>query len=350
LNAPAATLILTLTMWYALTVTSVAVGWAVLAMVLIEIGRTARRVDFRWQGHVLSAAVFVRVMIANLNATTEFGVVSIRLVTVLPLVVMFYYLFHVLNRDAVDGRLTTREHSLRIPELSSYFGLIALLALLRFEFAPEWVAVTWAAVALTLAALGRFSGLAVFRPQAIFSAILVLERCALENFTATTSGGWWNERTVTIAAVAVLFLGAYKASRPTRTSQTPSAEDSQRSSIRKIFDTCVAESRHFFFFSAAALVTALIWLDAAGGYLTAEWAIEGLGVFLFAIVAGERIYRLFGLAILLVCTVRVVTLDIWRLETLQRILALIVLGAALVLVSFFYTRYRDTWRKVLLGV
>ena len=130
----------------------------------------------------------------------------------------------------------------------------------------------------------------------------------------------------------------------------PPPPNRDRGTIRHAFDTCVDSGHHFFFFSAAALVTVLIWFETAGrGYLTAAWALEGLVVFTFAVFAHERAYRVFGLMLLLVCTAKIVCLDVWRLETLQRILAFIVLGTALVLVSFFYTRYQDSWRKALWG-
>jgi len=73
----------------------------------------------------------------------------------------------------------------------------------------------------------------------------------------------------------------------------------------------------------------------------------GLGVFLFALLVGERSYRLTGLGLLLVCVAKILLMDIWRLSLSDRWIPLVVLGAVLSLVSLLYTRYPNVIRKYL---
>jgi uncharacterized membrane protein len=82
-------------------------------------------------------------------------------------------------------------------------------------------------------------------------------------------------------------------------------------------------------------------------YLTAAWGAEGVLVFIVALGLGERAFRLFSMGLLLVCVGRVVLVDVWGLNPLGRIISFMALGAALLLVSYLYTRNRESWRKYL---
>jgi uncharacterized membrane protein len=83
------------------------------------------------------------------------------------------------------------------------------------------------------------------------------------------------------------------------------------------------------------------------GMITVSWGIEGVLVFLLALAVNERSFRLTGLGLLLLCVGKVMALDVWGLEPRDRYITLIVVGVALMLVSFLYTRYRDAIRQYL---
>jgi uncharacterized membrane protein len=70
-------------------------------------------------------------------------------------------------------------------------------------------------------------------------------------------------------------------------------------------------------------------------------------VFVLALWLGERSFRLTGLGLLLLCAGKILLVDMWRLDLRDRYLTLIVLGAALLLVSFLYTRNREALRQYL---
>jgi uncharacterized membrane protein len=81
------------------------------------------------------------------------------------------------------------------------------------------------------------------------------------------------------------------------------------------------------------------------GMITVSWGVEGVAVFLIALAAGERSYRLTGLGLLLLCVGKIVLLDVWEMGMRDRTITFVVLGLALLLVSFLYNRFRDTIRQ-----
>jgi len=102
-----------------------------------------------------------------------------------------------------------------------------------------------------------------------------------------------------------------------------------------------------FFYLPLLLVSVLLAFELRSGRVTLAFGVEGVAVFLLALWAGERSYRLTGLILLLLCVGKILLVDAWRLEARDRYLTLIVLGSALLLVSFLYTRYREAIRQYL---
>jgi hypothetical protein len=102
-----------------------------------------------------------------------------------------------------------------------------------------------------------------------------------------------------------------------------------------------------FFFIALTLLTVLLALEMRHGMVTLSWGVEGVAVFLLALSLGERSFRLSGLGLLLLCVGKIIVVDVWRLNPRDRYLTFIVLGTALLLVSFLYTRNREALRQFL---
>jgi uncharacterized membrane protein len=109
---------------------------------------------------------------------------------------------------------------------------------------------------------------------------------------------------------------------------------------------------------AAAIVvgSASIWLfvsrwvikmeDASGGsYLTAGWSVLGLAFFAGGFALRERLYRWVGLCVLGCALCRVVVFDVWKLETIYRILSFMALGIVLLVLGFIYNKYQEKIRE-----
>jgi uncharacterized membrane protein len=73
----------------------------------------------------------------------------------------------------------------------------------------------------------------------------------------------------------------------------------------------------------------------------------GLALLACGFALRERVLRLQGLAVLLICILKLFLYDLRNLETLPRILSFIALGAIMLGVSWIYTRFRDHVKKLL---
>jgi hypothetical protein len=155
----------------------------------------------------------------------------------------------------------------------------------------------------------------------------------------------WHSRSLTVGAtVALLFLALPFAFRLKR----PLAEgDAKRSLPARILAAFDCRPDLVLFYIPFVLLTVLLEMEMPKGFVTVAWGVEAVGIFLFALWVGQRSYRLTGLGLLLVCVGKIVVLDVWGLHPRDRYLTFIVLGAALLGVSFLYTRYRDAIRHYL---
>jgi uncharacterized membrane protein len=101
------------------------------------------------------------------------------------------------------------------------------------------------------------------------------------------------------------------------------------------------------FFAPVLLLTLMLALKMRAGMVTVSWGIEGVLIVLLALAVGERSYRLTGLGLLLLCVGKVLARDAWGLALRDRYITFIILGTALLLVSFLYSKHRDAIRQFL---
>ena len=83
------------------------------------------------------------------------------------------------------------------------------------------------------------------------------------------------------------------------------------------------------------------------GMKTVSWGIEGVAIIVLALLVKERSFRLAGLGLLLVCVAKIMAVDVWGLQARDRYITLIIVGSALLLVSYLYSRYRESIRQFL---
>ncbi len=101
----------------------------------------------------------------------------------------------------------------------------------------------------------------------------------------------------------------------------------------------------------AAAATLWLWVTtfAAGhgwhDYLTAAWGLLALAIFTAGLLLRERIYRLAGFGILALAVGRLFAIDVWSFDTLYRIVAFLLLGAVLLVLSCIYSRCAESMRR-----
>ena len=106
-------------------------------------------------------------------------------------------------------------------------------------------------------------------------------------------------------------------------------------------------ARAFYSLLASLLLAILLFYEVSGGTLTMAWAVEALALLGAGFPLRDRVQRLSGLALFLICVLKLFLYDLRELETVNRILSFIVLGLILVGVSWMYTRFRDRIQRYL---
>lgn len=338
-----ASVLVALLAWYELRPVSVADAWFVGGLVLFELGLARNNLSLRLQGYAALAASFLRIFFVNLNAAGNSGEISPRFYTVVPLALGFFYAYWRLDESSQD--LLKTERRFKVAEIFCWLGTLTFAALMRFELEADWVAGAWAALAFGLLAIAWRSGRRVFLHQGLLVALGVLFRTVLHNFYERSyfpPPGWEN-RWGTVGIVIALLLAALPFAFQLRKKD----EESVETGLVRLLQGVVRRPEQLFFFIAIGLLTVLLATEMRHGMVTLSWGVEGVAVFVLALWLGERSFRLTGLGLLLLCVGKILLVDVWRLDPQDRYLTFIVLGAALLLVSFLYTRNREALRQYL---
>lgn len=341
----AASGLISLLVWYELRPVAVALGWTLLGLALLETGLMRRSAPLRLQAYVAFTASFLRLFFVNLNAAGSEGVISPRFYTIAPLALAFYYVYGRLRHQT--GENFAIERRLHAAESHSFMGMLTLAALMRFELDADLVAIGWASLVLVLVAFAWKSGTRLFLHQGLLLGFGVLFRTILHNlyersyFPAPFGYG----RVLMVAATTALLFLTLPFAFPLRRLEADAPSSDKW--YRQFLSALDQRPEQVFFFIPFALLTAMLALEVRIGMVTLAWGVEAVAVFLLALRVKERSYRLAGLGLLLVCVGKIILRDVWGLAPRDRYLTFIVLGAALLGVSYLYTRYRDVLRQYL---
>jgi uncharacterized membrane protein len=335
--------LLALVAWYELRPVSVADTWLVGGLVLFELGLERKKLSLRLQGYAAFAASFLRIFFVNLNAAGNPGEISPRFYTVVPLALGFFYAYWRLHESSHN--LNESERKFRAADVCCWLGTITFAALMRFELEADWVAGAWAALAFALLVIAWRSERRVFLYQGLMVAVGVLSRTVLHNFYERTyfPASGWESRWVTVGTAVALLLLALPFAFQLRKKNEPSEE----TGLVRLLQSVVRRPEQLLFFIAVGLLTVLLAIEMRHGMVTLSWGVEGVAVFVLALWLAERSFRLTGLGLLLLCVGKILLVDVWGLDPRDRYLTFIVLGAALLLVSFLYTRNREALRQYL---
>jgi hypothetical protein len=326
-------------LWYELQPISVALAWCLFGVLLFEIGVHQSKSSLRSQGYVALVSSFLRMFFVNLNAEPTPGEFSARVYTILPLAVAFFYVYT--RRD--DAYAGSREGY--VLQAQSWMGSITVAALIRFELPTDWVVTGWALLVFVLLALATILRDRVFQQQGVLMAVGVLFRACFHNFYSRgphPESGWTTSSIAVLVACLALFASIWFAFR-LRQTELP---DTNRP-IARLWNFAVYRPEQLLFFIPLIIVTILLAIEMRSGLITVSWGIEAVLVFLFALWVGERSFRLSGLALLLLCVGKIVVIDVWGLNPRDRYITFIIMGSALLLVSFLYTRYREAIKQYL---
>jgi Predicted membrane protein (DUF2339) len=332
-------------LWYELEPVAVAVAWGVFGLLLFELGTMLRRSYFRHQGYALLAASFVRIWFSNLNVGDASHTLSPRLYTVLPLIAAYFWVYQRLQGEPSSAETRVSRFEKNAGMIAAWLGTIAATALLYFEVRPDWVGIAWALFALVLLALGWWLKRTLFVAQSLVLLLAAAIRASMFHLFSPEplATAFTSSRVFYVSVICVLMLLALPIAFRLRAQFALLAADA-KSGWRRY---TLFRPEQPFFFVPLALIAVLLFIQLHAGMITTGWVVLGLITFVFALTVGERSYRLAGLGLLLLGVGKVILYDIWHASTNDRILTLIVMGLALLLVSFLYSRYRETILKFL---
>jgi predicted membrane protein DUF2339 len=339
----AASVIVSLLLWYELQPLTIAVGWAVFGLVLFEYGILRKITQVRYQAYIALIAAFARIFFANLTAGEPGEFWGPRVYTILPLVLILFFVYAQLPQDEEN---IARDRRLHFDALVAYLGTAAVVALFYFQFPIEWVVTSWAAVVFVLLGASLALEKPIFLHQGLLLTLVVFGRGMAHNLFGASYFGdsdWKGNYLILGSAAGILLASLFFAFR-----LRGCFESNQNAGhLARIAQAAFRRPEQLVFFVPVTLVTCMLALKMKTGMITVSWGIEAVIVFLFALAVKERSFRLTGLSLLLLCVGKIAVLDFWGLQVRDRYITLIVVGIALTFVSFLYTRYRDTIRQYL---
>jgi uncharacterized membrane protein len=295
-------------MWLKLPLPAVALAWAALGLAMFETGIRCGFSRFRLLSHLVAAAVCVRLFYFDFASLGDVLHITYRTLTVAPVIASHYYFWWRYQRNSTRAYL--------------YTAAILFLALARFELGSTWTVAAWAFFALALYAVGKIRNIADLRWQSFVIALLTFL------FTTLTLSGN-HARIFTTSCVIVSFYAA------------------QLLAPRSASEAVERYARAFFSMLASILLAILLSYEVSGGTLTMALAVEALALLGAGFPLRDRLQRLSGLALFLICVLKLFLYDLRELETVSRILSFIVLGLILVGVSWMYTRFRNRIQRFL---
>jgi len=301
LNAAAGTLFASTLAWVLLPAPLVALAWAAIGLVLLDIGFTFSIERFMLLGNLTGAAAFARLFLANFTDLGNTWRISHRMLTVVPIVVSQYYAW---------WRYRVRAYL--------WGAAILAVALMRFELGRSMAVVGWALLGLALYRVGLVRKIADLQWQSFFIAMLAFWRCWNTDFSIPWTG---------VVVIACFY-----------TAQVLSPRGGEG---------LEEHARIFYSVLASLLLAVLLYYEVSGGLLTMAWGVEGLALLAAGFPLRDRLQRLSGLFLFLVCVMKLFFYDLRELGTFNRILSFIVLGAILIAVSWIYTRFRDRIQRYL---
>jgi hypothetical protein len=333
----AGSLLLSWLAWYQVAPMYVSLAWGLFGLLLFEFPDVAKNVkiearfpaSWRMQAYVALAGSFAHMFYSNFNASGW----GPALYVVLPLGPLYFYIYWQLTRKSAFLKATWR---------AEYFlaclGTATLAALARFELGADAVATGYAALVVLTLLTAWLAHRPIFLYQAMVLLVFTATRLSMANFyhlkepfSSSLSNSIW-----TIALLACAVALAFKVRRTAKPGDYP--------------DWTSALARHPerpMFFVPVILLIVLLFLKLTGWWVTLGWATEALAVFILALWARERSFRLTGLSLMLVSIGKLGYDTYYSPNQSAKILTFIGVGIALLVVPFLYGKNKEALRQYL---
>lgn len=330
----AGSLLLSWLVWYQVQPISVSLAWGIFALVLFELGSWQSWPFLRAQAYVALICSFAHIFYANFNVLSAPGTFGPEIITVILLVPIYFWVFWQMH-----GKKTAQS-KIRVDYVIACLGTATLAALARFELPLDTVVVGYAAIVLGALLIAWVTRLQIFLFQALVMLGVTAFRISMHNFyhlhetfSSNLSSSIW--------AIGLLSLGIPVCLMVRSRNAESAAGQGWIGALGR-------HPEQPMFFVPFVLLSVLLWLKVASGMITLAWGAEAVIVFVLALWAKERSFRLAGLGLLLLCFAKIIFWDVWQLgDITARYLTLIGVGLLMFVVSFLISRNREALREYL---
>src|SRR5689334_1087295 len=335
----AGSLLLSWLIWYQLPAIDVSLVWAVFGLALFMVGDWKSWKFLRVQAYVALTCSFAHIFYANFNVSVlgEEGAAKPEIITVIPLVGVYFFIYWQLHGKKRDA---SAQGAISAENLLACLGTATLAALARFELSMDKVSIGYAALVIATLLVAWRTHLQIFVYQALALLGVAAFHVSLYNFYhlheslgSNLSGAIW---TIGLLAVGVPICLAIRRSTP------------QTFTDPRWATGLASHSEQPMFFVPFILMAVLSALKVDPGMITLAWGAEAVAVFMLALWARERSFRLAGLVLLLLCVGKILFWDAWQFnDPTARYLTLIGVGGLAVGVYYLISRYREALREYL---
>ncbi|HUV12106.1 MAG TPA: DUF2339 domain-containing protein, partial [Acidobacteriota bacterium] len=331
------TLLVTLLLWKVVPDLWIAPAIAGFAVVLAEIERRWNTEHLRVQVYALGFVAFATFGVRYLGDTLSHNPLHLRWIAAGLVIFLLYYLFLQLRKRIAEGAIEGAERYL--VEALSFEAAIATAILLDGELKTVWVPAAWGVLSLVAFYLGLLTKDRHYGIKAYLLLAATVSRTFVLNLWIAAPT--FDEAAKIVSVVLVLLiLGIWYGGLFKNVRRVVAIGDQKSTEFESLVMTLVA-------CSIGLMSAVLFYQEVPTRLLTVAWGMEALLLFAVGLWLGERDLRLFGLGFLSFCVLKVFFYDLAGLEGLPRISSFIVLGLILLLVSYLYTRFRQTLQRYL---
>ena len=266
--------------------------------------------QLRYQSYVAFTAAFARIFFANLAAGEPGVFLSDRMITVAPLVLIFFFVYAQLPASEENTSSDRRFHFDSF--VAAYLGTGTLAALFYFQFPDEWVVTAYAALVFVLFAAAWVLRRPIFLHQGILLTLGTFARGMAHNLFGGSylTGGNWSGRYFVVGSAAAILLATLYFAFEIRGRYSPPANANR---WKKITTALVARPEQLQFFVPVILIATMFALKMTAEWVTASWGLEGLCIVLLAYLVKEHSIRSpTAYALFLLCIGKLVAMDFSR--------------------------------------
>lgn len=322
-------------LWHALPSPLVALGWGGVALLLFQVGLWWPRADLRWHAFIAAGLAVGRLFLANFTNAGMTGVVSHRVLTVVPVILLLYEFAARLTDVRLRGIVRASERA--IARVFLWAGTLVLVVLMRFELGRVLAVAGWAVLAVVLLLLGRRRGDHELRWQSHVIALITFARSWGTHFYVPEApDGLLRPWVLGGFVVAALFAAELLCPPDAACPRTRA-----RSVIGRLLAWLDDRRRSYYCILGTVLLGVLLIHEMPSSLLTAALGIEGGVLLALGFVRPDRSLRLCGLAVMGICVPKLFLYDLRHLETPYRILSFVLLGLLLLVASWIYTRFKS---------